>query len=425
MDISNSWDWNAGRKEIAQFGNWPTSFDWVEEPYASPDGEKIAAVVKTGEMEFSVCVNGTTWENPFDKVWFLRFAPDGRLTGIVSDTGQWTLAVDGEAWEEKFDYLWDTQFSPNGKSIICAAQNGMQYLLVNNGTPWQTAFGNMGHTAVSPDGSRTAAVVQTEGFKEAEIFKFQEGCYSVAVDGQAWGRNFVNAWGLTFSPDNQRVATEVRVNLYDYTIAVDGQPWPTTFPSVWKPSFNPTNGSVVAPAKTPGGWAMVSDGQPLWNGRYAQLWHQMYSPDGSHLAAIVAPKYGHWTMAVDDKPWARTFDDFVTDASFSPDSKRVACIGVTNKRHHICVDGQAWPKGYDMVWAPVFSPDSQHVAAKVEKDDQFTLVMDGKPLKNTYTKVWDPVFSPDSQHVLLRALEGSGSDTIYTRSVLPLNKFLG
>ena len=78
-----------------------------------------------------------------------------------------------------------------------------------------------------------------------------------------------------------------------------------------------------------------------------------------------------------------------------------------------------------MVWTPVFSPDSQHVAAKVEKDGQFTLVMDGKPLKNTYTKVWDPVFSPDSQHVLLRALEGSGSDTIYTRSVLPLNKFLG
>ncbi len=62
---------------------------------------------------------------------------------------------------------------------------------------------------------------------------------------------------------------------------------------------------------------------------------------------------------------------------------------------------------------------------KVEKDGQFTLVLDGKPLKNTYTKVWDPVFSPDSQYILLRALEGSGSDTIYTRSVLPLNEFLG
>lgn len=78
-----------------------------------------------------------------------------------------------------------------------------------------------------------------------------------------------------------------------------------------------------------------------------------------------------------------------------------------------------------MVWAPAFSPDSQHVAAKVEKDGQFTVVVDGKPLKKNYAKVWDPVFSPDSQHILLRALEGSGSDTIYTRSVLPLNEILG
>ena len=58
-----------------------------------------------------------------------------------------------------------------------------------------------------------------------------------------------------------------------------------------------------------------------------------------------------------------------------------------------------------------------------ESDD--TVVVDGKSLKKPYAKGWDPVFSPDSQHILLRALEGSGSDTIYTRSVLPLNEILG
>ena len=425
MDISNSWDWSKGKKEIAQFGNWPTSFDWVEEPYASPDGEKIAAVVKTGEMEFSVSVNGTAWENTFDKVWFLRFSPDGRLTGIVSDTGQWTLAVDGEAWEEQFDYLWDTQFTKDGQTIVCAAQQGMKYLMVSNGAPWENTFANMGHKAMSADGRRTAAVVQTKEFNEGEIFKFQEGCYTVAVDGQAWGRNFINAWGMAFSPDNQRVAAEVRVNLYDYTIAVDGEVWGATYPSIWQPTFNPGDGSVVAPAKVDGAWTMVRNGQAFWKGRYYQLWHQMYSPDGNHLAAIAAPKYGRWTMAIDDKPWARTFDDFVTDACFSPDSKRVACIGVTAKRHHICVDGQAWPGGYDMAWAPVFSPDSRHVAAKVETKDGFTLVVDGKPLKETYTKVWDPAFSPDSQSILLRALEGTGPDAVFTRSVIPLNDILG
>ena len=170
---------------------------------------------------------------------------------------------------------------------------------------------------------------------------------------------------------------------------------------------------------------MVRDGQPFWNGRYTQLWHQQFSPNGQTLAAIAAPKYGCWTIAVDDKPWSRTFDDFVSDIRFSPDSSRIACIGVTKKRHTICVDGQTWPEGYDMAWAPVFSPDSQHVAAKVEKDGRFTLVIDGKPLNDTYTQVWEPVFSPDGQSVLLRALEGSGPEAVYIRAVLPLTEILG
>jgi hypothetical protein len=425
MDISNSWDWNTGKREIAQFGGWPASFDWVEEPYVSPDGEKIAAVVKTGEMEFSVCVNGSAWENTFDKVWYLRFAPDGRLTGIVSDTGQWTLAVDGTPWEEQYDYVWDTQFTRDGQTIVCAVQQGMKYMLVNNGTPWENTFANIGHKAMSFDGKRTAGVVQTVEFNEGDIFKFQEGCFTVAVDGTPWERNFLNVWGLAFSADNQHVAGEVRTTLYDYTIAVDGQAWPTSYPSIWQPCFNPLDGSVVAPAKVAGAWTMVRDGQSFWQGRYTQLWHQMFSPDGKRLGAIASPRYGHWTVAIDDKPWGRTFEDFVTDACFSPDSSRAACIGVTGKRYHICVDGQAWREGYDMAWAPVFSPDSQHVAAKVEKNGRFTLVVDGKPLKETYTKVWEPAFSPDSQSVLLRALEGDGPDAVFTRTVIPLNDILG
>ena len=87
---------------------------------------------------------------------------------------------------------------------------------------------------MTADGSHTAAVVQTKDFSEAEIFKFQEGCYSVAVDGQAWGHNFVNVWGMAFSPDSKHLAAEVRINLYDYTIAVDGEVWNTTYPSIWQ-----------------------------------------------------------------------------------------------------------------------------------------------------------------------------------------------
>ncbi len=426
MDMSTDWNWNTGKKVIAEFGKWEASFDWVEEPYVSPDGAKIAAVVKTGEMEFSVCVNGTAWENRFDKVWYTRFAPDGRLTAIVSDTGQWTLAVDGTPWEEQFDYIWDTRFAADGRTIVCTAQQGMQYLLVKNGAAWgEATFANIGHTAVSPDGSRLAAVVQTEEFSEGDIFKFQEGCYSIAVNGHVWERNFVNAWETSFSANNQHVATEVRLSLYDYTIAVDGKTWNSVYPSVWKPVFNPNDATVTAPVKTAGAWALACDGKPIWGNKYAQLWHHMYSPDGSKIAAIAAPKFGRWTIAVDDRPWGVTFGDFVDGAVFSPTGQRVACIGVENKQHHIVVDGKPWSGSYDMAWKPVFSADGQHVAAKVEKDGAFTLVVDDTPLKENYSRVWDPVFSPDGRHLMVRAIEGQGADAVYTRAVLPLTDILG
>jgi oligoribonuclease NrnB/cAMP/cGMP phosphodiesterase (DHH superfamily) len=118
----DAWDWEVDKRMIADLGQWKEQFEYIEEPYVSPDGEKIAAVVKPGEMEFSVCENGTVWENTFDKVWYLRYTPDGRLVGLVSDTGAWTVAVDGEAWEETYDFVWNTQFSEDGKNITVAAQ---------------------------------------------------------------------------------------------------------------------------------------------------------------------------------------------------------------------------------------------------------------------------------------------------------------
>jgi hypothetical protein len=47
-------------------------------------------------------------------------------------------------------------------------------------------------------------------FGQAEVFKFQEGCYSAAADGQAWDKNFVNVWNMAFSPDGFKLAAEVR-----------------------------------------------------------------------------------------------------------------------------------------------------------------------------------------------------------------------
>ena len=82
MDITN-WDWQSGEKQIDMTG-WRDNYQWVEEPYASPDGESVAAIVNVDEGEFTVCVNGQAWENIFDKLWHLRYTADGRPRFIWS-----------------------------------------------------------------------------------------------------------------------------------------------------------------------------------------------------------------------------------------------------------------------------------------------------------------------------------------------------
>jgi len=194
MHDITSWNWDTGEKLIADTSGWKDKYEWVEEFQASLDGEKVAVIVKTGEDEFNVCVNGTTWENPFDKIWYLRFGPDGRLTCIVSIDMEWTIAVDGQSWENAFAYVMETKFSRDGKNIAVAIQQDMQYGAAVNGEPWENLYANMTNFTMSANGMHTAGAVQTEGFAEGEIFKFQEGCYTAAADGKAWDKNFVNVW---------------------------------------------------------------------------------------------------------------------------------------------------------------------------------------------------------------------------------------
>ncbi|MCP4214198.1 MAG: WD40 repeat domain-containing protein [bacterium] len=418
MDDPGRWDWDTGRREVAKIGEWADKFDWVEEPCASPDGEKIAAVVKTGEMEFGICENGNVWETAFDKVILLRFSPDNRLVGLVSDTGEWTVAVDGKTWENRFEFVWDPML--RGNHIIAAGQNARQYLGIIDDAPWENGFISMCNLTASDDGSRSAAVVQKEAFDEADIFKFQKGCYSVAVDGKTWDSVFVNVWEISFSPDGKHVAAPVRTTLHDYTIAVDGIAWDRTFASTWEPKFSPADNSVTAPVKVPGGWTLARDGEPIWKGRFVQLWNHIHSPDGKRTAALGAPKFGKWTMIVDDLPWDCHFTDLVMDPVFSPDGRRLACIGKTDGKWTVAVDGKPWTSSFDMAFKPVFSSDGRHVAAKVEKNGQYAVIVDGITVMEDLDAAWDPVFSPEENKILIRTIENGPGRETYNRHVIPL-----
>ena len=167
----------------------------------------------------------------------------------------------------------------------------------------------------------------------------------------------MNVWNLAISPDGQHLAAEVRLNLYEYTIAVDGVCLAHALHHRLGAGVQPHNrsGGRAGAGKRPvGPWP--KNGNILWDQRFVQAWHQMFSPDGSRLAAIVAPKYGRWTVAVDGVAWPVTFTKLVTDVVFSPDSRRIAALAKDDETFRVVVDGSPWSDRWDMVWKPVFSP---------------------------------------------------------------------
>jgi Tol biopolymer transport system component len=176
---------------------------------------------------------------------------------------------------------------------------------------------------------------------------------------------------------------------------------------------------VTAPVLVEGAWTLAEDGQLIWDRRFVQLWHHLYAPDGSKIAAVVAPEFGRWTVAVDGAPWGRTFGDYVTDATFSPDGGRIACIGVEQGKATVAVDGAPWPVSFDRAWPPVFSPDGRHVAVKTETAGKYHLHVDGRRHAQTYLDMADPVFSPDGEKILVRAVKtDAAGDAVCVRTVV-------
>jgi hypothetical protein len=165
---------------------------------------------------------------------------------------------------------------------------------------------------------------------------------------------------------------------------------------------------------------MAQDGELIWPSDFIQVWRQVYSPDGNRLAAVVAPKYGRWTVAVDGKAWRSLFKDMVVDAVWSPDSSRLAALGKNGPDWHLMVDDKIWQHRFAMAWAPVFSPAGDVVAAKVEVDGGYTLVVNDRLWSHRCEAVWDPVFSPAGDKLLVKTIE----DGIYHRRVLPVAEFL-
>ncbi|MFV0423114.1 electron transfer complex subunit TmcD [Oleidesulfovibrio sp.] len=403
MQLPDAWDWETGERTIIESTAPEEGHLWQEELQASPDGENFVAVCAVDEATFSLRCNDTVQEETYDKIWLPRFTPDGRISALVQEDGEWTMLAGEELWPDRYGYLWGTLFGSAGEIAVPVQQDG-EYGMVVNGVIWETLYENATNFCMSPAGGKTAAVVQTQSMGQADISTFQQGIYSVAVNGTAWPANFVNCWTPVFSPDGHRVAAQVRRNLYDYTIAVDGTPWTSSYQCVWEPCFHPASGSVAAPVRQGGKWGVALEGQMLWKARNAQCWNLQYSKDGRNLWAIVAPEYGSFTVSLNDLPW-NFRAPVVTELTVSPSGDRAVALACEkNANWQVVVDGKPWRGSYDMAWKPAFSPDSNHIAVRVERNGKMVILFDDVPVTEAFDTAFDPVFSPDGRKLLLRGV---------------------
>jgi len=418
MKDEKEWDWLPGEKQIP-VKEWQDQFNWVEELHVSPDGEKIAGIVNTDEAPFTVCVNGESWEEGFDKAWSLRYLPDGRLSCLVSTEEEWTVCVDDALWETRFDYIWDFQHSDDGAFIGAAIQSGGEYGMAVNDTPWESLYHNISGAVLSNQGT-SAAVVQVEPLGQGDIEGFSRGIFSVAVDGDAKDNACMNIWDLSFDGDGRQIAYTVRKNRVDYSISKDNQAWTKNFQFVWKPEFILNNQSLLAPVRQNGKWFLFKDESPFWRKSYEQLWKLSIDKDGGKIAAIVSNQYGKWTVSEDDQPWDFQCDTMISDLFYAGNGASLIAVFKHQGAWDIAVNAKPWRLSADKLWKPVVSRDNTITATRMEKNKGFYLVVNGKVYKERFDMIFEPKISPENDKVLLKAMKNG----IYSRQVLTLDKVL-
>ncbi len=407
----------------------PDNAEWTGNFSFSSNGQQAAGIIVTEEGEFGVATNEGQWDAAFENLWKLSYTPDGRLTALTSSLGVWTLIVDQEPWPEEYEYIWEPIFSAVQSRIAAAIKQDGQYAMAVDGQDWPRFFLNATGFTMDHSGSHTGCVVQTKPLDAGDIKGFQAGAFTVAVDGRPWERNFINVWSPALASSGGKAAATVRTTLDTYTIAVDGQPWPTEYAMAWEPLCI-SNGSVLAPVMLNKRWGLAQDGHMLWDPDYLQLWHVQSSSAGQNIWAIGSPRYGHFTIICNNRPWNHTYP-VLTDLRMSPDGQRAAAVGqspaqspdndqgLARQKWQVIVDDKPWSGWYDQVFPPVFSPDSRHVAVRVKHNGYFAFLLDGALLPRTFDAAWDPVFTWNGDAVLIRAR----SNDQLVRVIAPFGQF--
>lgn len=359
--------------------------------FTTPYGRHVVAVVAKQNDQCAMWQDGS--EGPtFQQIRHIvrgayddkniAFTPDGSRVAYEGKTGKgWVMVVDGKPGPVFYD-IDNITYSQNSKH-----------------------FAYMG---VVKDG---IAVPVIDG-KVGPTVQLMPSWYVPTMAGDPSWPDATPNGRIAFSPDGSRVAYLLRkkrdANGYDNSaVVLDGKEGPV-YTGITAGAFSRDSRHFAYVAMKNEQYCVIVDGKqgPLFNGVIDTT--VTFSPDGTHVAYVVATDDGNGSRVVCDGklgPVFETIDD--TSLTFSHDSKHLAYAASQQDKFFIVLDGKPGPR-YDQVGNSygsqtlyaVFNPLNNQLSYQAKKGEKYVMVIGGKE-SPAYDEIGNalPVISPDGKHI--------------------------
>lgn len=206
----------------------------------------------------------------------------------------------------------------------------------------------------------------------------------------------VNAYSLTYSPDNKQFVFTVGKNGEQFIVhnGVEGD----KYDWIYSITFSPDSKRLAYAAKKGNRRIVVLDGKEVQEDKnYNSVLSLTFSPDSKRFAYAVGVGYGE-SVVLDGKEEKQYRS--VHSLAFSSDSRNFYYMaGGYGKYNPITViTGGKIISKKDIYQKPVSSSDDKHSAYIVEEDEWQFVVLDGKEQKK-YASIYSLTFSSNGKHL--------------------------
>jgi hypothetical protein len=362
------------------------AFDLMgREPFFNIDGSHVAYAAQKGVSQV-VMLDGKEVGFYEDLVYSrLIFSRDGkRLAFPAQIRRKWAAVVDGEAGED-VDEIDEGPIlgGADGAHVAYTARRLGQWYVVSDGKPGPT-YDRVACLTYSPDGPTGRPL----GGKHLAYCARKDGRWCVVADGKE-GAFYDGTDGVVYSPAGDRLAYKAFDGGKRFVV-VDGQPsnGRPVGPQgkfdviVESPVFSPDGASIAAVVRKGDSVMVERDGVVGPEFEHVFWGSLQFSADGKRLL-YHARKNKDVNMIVVDGAIGPEFAE-VAGLTFSPDGKRFAYRGRTASRDEAAgewvavVDGQVVPDLKRVVAGPLFSPDSKHLAFVTVTQGRQAIWLDGQ-----------------------------------------------